>query len=62
MKKEEAERQVVRRWLALPPAERATETQAAQFAMRMKDEYQFKCSPDRYQVIKGWLQNRLYVA
>jgi hypothetical protein len=60
MKKDEAMRQVVAQWLALPPAERATEAQAAQFAMRIKDDYQFRCSGDRYQVIKGWLQARLF--
>jgi hypothetical protein len=36
MKKDEAMRQVVAQWLALPPAEHATEAQAAQFAMRHK--------------------------
>lgn len=61
VKKEEAMRDVVAQWLALPPAERTTEAQAAQFAMRIKDDYQFKCSGDRYQIIKGWLQKRLYV-
>ena len=58
-KQEEARREIVREWSALPVSERRTKDQAAPFAMAIKDKYPFRSSADRYQVIKGWLQNRL---
>jgi hypothetical protein len=45
--------------MELPVAERQTDDQAAAYAMKIKDRYPFKCSGDRYQVVKGWLQNHL---
>lgn len=59
MKKDEAKQLILAQWLTLPPPERRTEEQAAQFAMRIKDAYAFRCCGDRYQVIKGWCQARL---
>jgi hypothetical protein len=59
MKQEDARAAVIREWMGLPFNERQTESQAALFAMQMKDRYVFKCSGDRYQVIKGWLQRHL---
>jgi hypothetical protein len=53
--KDEARELIIDKWLALPPDERATERQAAWFAMAIKDRYRFRSSGDRYQVIKGWL-------
>ncbi|UHC20450.1 hypothetical protein LRS73_35555 (plasmid) [Methylobacterium currus] len=59
MTKDEAKREALRRWRQLPPAERQTDEQAAQFAMRLhhSGELRFRCSGDPYQHIKGWLMN-----
>ncbi len=59
MKKNEALAQILREWLSLPTAERTTESQAARFAMKIKDKYEFKCAADRYQEIKGILARHL---
>jgi hypothetical protein len=59
MKQEDAKAAIIREWMALSFNERQTESQAASFAMQIKDRYAFKCSGDRYQVIKGWLQRHL---
>ena len=56
MKQDEAKALVIREWSTLPVSQRKTESQAASFAMAIKDRYDFKCSGDRYQVIKGWLR------
>jgi hypothetical protein len=54
MKQEDAKREIIREWSALPKSERQTDAQAAHFAMRIKDKYQFKGgSSDPYQTIKG---------
>ena len=57
MKKGEAKERYVADFLALPPADRQTEAQAAAFAMKNKNRYSFKASggSDPYQHIKGWL-------
>ena len=55
----EARKEILREWLALPASRRKTSDQAAAFAMAIKDKYPFRSSADRYQVIKGWLENRL---
>lgn len=55
----DAKREILGRWRALPSSERRTEQQAAVFAMGVAHEYNFRCSGDRYQVIKGWLLNDL---
>jgi hypothetical protein len=59
MTKEEAKRAVLRDWIALPSQMRKTQVDALVFAMSVKDKYRFRCSGDRYQVIKGWLQDRI---
>lgn len=59
MKQEEARRLILQEWRNLPPDERQTERRAAEFAMRIKDQYPFRCRGDRYQVVKGWVQNAL---
>jgi hypothetical protein len=55
MTRSEAQRLILREWRALPASERQTETQAAAFAMKVKGDYPFRYSGDRYQIIKGWL-------
>ena len=57
--KDEARRAIMAEWNTLPEAERKTESQAAAFAMAVKDKYPFRSNADRYQVINGWLRNRL---
>jgi hypothetical protein len=56
MKQDEARAMIIREWLLLPPQERATDNQAATFAMRAAGRYHFRTKTgDRYQAIKGWL-------
>ncbi|SEE70468.1 hypothetical protein SAMN05444161_8661 [Rhizobiales bacterium GAS191] len=50
---------IVREWLALPAEERATESQALAFAMKVADRFQFRSLGGRYQIIKGWLQRHI---
>jgi hypothetical protein len=54
--KADAQKAIEAEWMRLPSEERKTEHQAFMFAMRIKDEYRFKSSPERYQVIMGWLR------
>jgi hypothetical protein len=56
---EQAKAEILNVWRALPPEERSTETQAAQFAMAQYPNYLFRCKGDRFQVIKGWVTNDL---
>jgi hypothetical protein len=48
MLKEEARVAVIREWLALPRASRATEHQAFLFAIAAKERYRFRCNGDPY--------------
>ena len=57
--KAHAQELILAEWRALPIADRQTEHQAVMHAMKVKDVYRFRCSGDRYQVIKGWLINDL---
>lgn len=59
MLKSEAERRAVVDWMRLPAKDRATEQQAAIFAMQAARDLSFKCSGDRYQHVKGWLLSRV---
>ena len=59
VKQEEAKRMILNEWRSLPREERQTERQAADFAMRMKDQYPFRCNGDHYQIVKGWVQSAL---
>jgi hypothetical protein len=60
MNQEDAKREIIAEWRALPKDQRQTDEQAAQFAMLIKDKYQFGGgSADPYQTIKGWLQRHL---
>jgi hypothetical protein len=55
MLKAEAEAAIVREWLLLTPAQRATEHQAFLFAINAMKRHQFVCKGDPYQHIKGWI-------
>jgi hypothetical protein len=65
MTKADAERLTIAEWRKLPLQERQTEDQAAIFAMRvygtMPHLCNFRCSGDKYQTIKAWLQRDLAI-
>jgi hypothetical protein len=42
MKQEDAKREIIAEWRALPKEQRQTDEQAAQFAMMIKDRYKFR--------------------
>jgi hypothetical protein len=55
MNQEDAKREIIREWRALPKSSRQTDEHAALFAMQ-----KFRGgSADPYQTIKGWLQRHL---
>ena len=57
-----ARHEIIREWRSLPKELRQTEEQAAAFAMQIKDKYKFASeSADRYQTVKGWLLNYLWL-
>ena len=53
--KDEAREESLRRWHALPPAERQTTEQAQIFAAALADELDFRTMANRRMVIFGWL-------
>jgi hypothetical protein len=63
MKREDAKKAILDEWLRLPESQRRTEKQVVSFTIKlMKDRpyiTTFKCSGDRYQVIKGFLYHCL---
>jgi hypothetical protein len=60
MKQEDAKREIIREWQALPKELRQTDVQAAAFAMQIKDKYKFSGgTADPYQTIKAWLTRHL---
>ena len=59
MKKDDALHLILSEWLALPEADRKTDEQATRFALKITENYPFKSSGDRYQVIHGFLTRRL---
>jgi hypothetical protein len=59
MTQAEARKAIMREWFALPALKRTTQDQTAAFAMAKAAKYRFRSKADRYQVIKGWLQNSL---
>jgi hypothetical protein len=55
MLKADAQRAVIREWLALPTDERKTKEQAVAYPMRAADQFTFRYKGDRYQLIEIWL-------
>ncbi len=55
MTQEEARRLILIEWHRLPLEERSTESQAAEFALKVFSKYDFRCAGDPYQTVKGWL-------
>ena len=53
--KDEAREESLRRWHALPPAERQTTQQAQIFAAALAAELDFRTMANRRMVILGWL-------
>jgi hypothetical protein len=51
----DAQRAVIREWLALPADQRKTKEQAVAYAMRAADRFKFRYKGDRYQLIQIWL-------
>ena len=57
MNQEDAEREIIREWRALPKEQRQTEAQAAAFAMAIAHKYKFRGgTADPYQTINAWLR------
>jgi hypothetical protein len=55
----DARRAIIREWMSLPRDKRATEEQAAAFAMKAIEKHEFRCSDDRQQRIMAWLSPRI---
>jgi hypothetical protein len=55
MTKNEARAALRSEWLARPETKRSTEHQAAVFAMKAMQRFDFRAAGDRYQVVKAWL-------
>jgi hypothetical protein len=53
----DAQRAVIREWLALPADERKTKEHAVAFAMTAAHRFKFRYKGDRYQLIQIWLLN-----
>jgi hypothetical protein len=54
-----ARRAIIREWMSLPRDKRATQEQAAAFAMKAIEKHEFRCSGDRQQRIMAWLSPRI---
>ena len=52
MLRADAQRAVIREWLALPADDRKTKEQAVAYAMRAADRFKFRYKGDRYQLIQ----------
>ena len=55
MVKPDAQRAIIREWLALPADERKTKEQAVAYAMAAAARFRFRYKGDRYQLIQLWL-------
>jgi hypothetical protein len=55
MLRADAQRAIIREWLALPADERKTKDQAVAYAMTAADRFKFRYKGDRYQLIQVWL-------
>jgi hypothetical protein len=55
MLRADAQRAVIREWLALPADQRKTKEQAVAYAMTAVDRFKFRYKGDRYQLIQVWL-------
>ena len=55
MLKADAQRAIIREWIALPADERKTKEQAVAYAMRAAHRLKFRYKGDRHQLIQIWL-------
>ena len=55
----EARRKIIREWMSLPREGRQTPKEAAAFATKAAEKYDFTCSGDRHLRIMAWLLPRL---
>ena len=55
MRRADAQRAIIREWLALPADERKTKEQAVVYAMTVAHRFKFRYKGDRHQLIQIWL-------
>ena len=55
LSKDEARREAIRRWRALPAEERQTTVQAGVFAAGLAEELDFRTMTNRRKLIEAWL-------
>jgi hypothetical protein len=55
MTQDDARQAILTEWSSLPPLKRMSEHQAAVFAIKAMQRFQFRCFGDRYRTIKAWL-------
>jgi hypothetical protein len=55
MRRADAQKAIIREWLALPADERKTKEQAVAYAMRAAHRLKFRYKGDRHQLIQIWL-------
>jgi hypothetical protein len=55
MRRADAQRAIIREWLALPAVERKTKEQAVAHAMTAAHRFKFRYKGDRHQLIQIWL-------
>ncbi len=55
LSKQDAEREAIRRWYLLPPAERQTQDDAANYSHRLAGELDFERITTKQKLIAAWL-------
>lgn len=55
LSKDEAHREAIRRWRALPAEDRQTHVQASVFAAALAEELDFRTMTNRRRLIEAWL-------
>jgi len=59
LSKDEAEREAIRRWYALPPHERQTFEDAEAYSWRLAEDLEVRTITDRRKLIAAWLIREL---
>ena len=55
MTKDEARQAILAEWATISPEDRQTRHQAAVFVMKAMPRFEFRCGPNRFGLIMGWL-------
>ena len=55
MKQEDAKREILREWRALPEKRRQSQDDATRFAFSVVNKYKFGGTGDPYQTIRAWI-------